>query len=385
MTALNSLLGIKKRIPPAVAAAMREMPVRGAWLQVVVGCAAPVIAVAMNQHAPSVVLLALAVGVAASGFGACAIWTFGGAPASGDRRARAAAVYCRWTLAVAGFVGLFGAWGLYQGLVSGWSLGHALLAGFLCSIAVSRVIDLAMVPEICAASLLLSIVPGMAVLVYGTIVTPHQASQLATMAGLMGLLILSNLHSLRLVHASIVDQLINEARLSSLVGLDPLTGLPNRLALDERLEAALARGAQGQLALHYVDLDNFKLVNDRHGHPVGDQLLKAVAKRLSGILREGDIAARIGGDEFVIIQAAVASADEAVALATRVVEALGTPFRIGEQTLNIGASIGVALVADHGIDPAALSAAADVALYEAKSAGRGAVRLAGRVMSANAA
>jgi diguanylate cyclase (GGDEF)-like protein len=385
MMAIKSLLGIRKRIPPAVAVAMREMPVRGAWLQIVVGFAALIIAVTMHRHAHSVLLLGLAAGVALSGFAAYATWAFSGARASGRRRDRAAVLYGRWCLAVAVFVGLFGAWGLYQGLVSGWSLGHALLAGFLCSIAVSRVIDLAMVPEICAGSLLFSTLPGLAVLVYGSIVARQQADQLATMAGLMALLILSGLHSLRLVHASIADQLISEARLSSLVGQDPLTGLPNRLALEERLEAALALPTQARVALHYVDLDNFKPVNDRHGHPVGDQLLKAVAKRLSGVLREGDIAARVGGDEFVIIQSDVAEPGEALALGARVVEALAAPFRIDEQTLNIGASVGVALVADHGADAAVLSAAADAALYQAKAAGRGAVRLAARALSQNAA
>ncbi|AWN52891.1 EAL domain-containing protein [Methylobacterium sp. 17Sr1-1] len=167
-----------------------------------------------------------------------------------------------------------------------------------------------------------------------------------------------------------------ESRAHDLARLDPLTGLPNRLQLREHLDAALARlerKAEG-CAVLLVDLDRFKPVNDTLGHPVGDALLRKVADRLRAMVRAGDTVARIGGDEFVVLQAGVTEPGEAQALARRVVDLVGRTYMIEGQLLSIGASVGVALAPADGRDADRLLKNADLALYRAKLDGRGTFR-----------
>lgn len=159
---------------------------------------------------------------------------------------------------------------------------------------------------------------------------------------------------------------------------DTLTDLPNRTLLADRMKQAAAEARRERaFALHYMDLDRFKPINDTHGHAVGDLLLQEVALRLRRVVREVDTVARIGGDEFVVLQ--LGAHDEAAArvLAERLVRALGQPFEISGLELEIGVSIGVALSSEHGLDTDALMKIADKALYEAKEAGRGTVCVAG--------
>ncbi|AWN49987.1 diguanylate cyclase [Methylobacterium terrae] len=167
-----------------------------------------------------------------------------------------------------------------------------------------------------------------------------------------------------------------ESRAHDLARLDPLTGLPNRLQLREHLDAALGRlqrTGEG-CAVLLVDLDRFKPVNDTLGHPVGDALLHKVADRLRSMVRAGDTVARIGGDEFVVLQAGVSAPDEAQALARRVVDLVGRTYMIEGQLLSIGASVGVALAPADGYDADRLLKNADLALYRAKLDGRGTFR-----------
>ncbi len=169
-----------------------------------------------------------------------------------------------------------------------------------------------------------------------------------------------------------------QARTAHMAHHDTLTGLPNRLLLQDRLSqvlAALPRGG-APVAVHYLDLDRFKPVNDRYGHATGDDLLKAVADRLRHETRPTDTAARVGGDEFIVVQTGIRTPADAEVLARRLVEAMARDFVIGEQTLHIGASIGVALAPNHGVEPEELIRLSDAALYEAKSAGRGDFRIA---------
>jgi diguanylate cyclase (GGDEF)-like protein len=144
---------------------------------------------------------------------------------------------------------------------------------------------------------------------------------------------------------------------------DALTGLPNRQLLRERLESALTRG---RVALLYLDLDRFKAVNDRLGHAAGDQLLVAVAERLKGSLREYDTAARIGGDEFVVV-CDVADAGEAEQLAERLRLALDHRYQHGDASLPVSASVGVAFTSDPHVTPEQALAEADAAMYAAKA------------------
>jgi diguanylate cyclase (GGDEF)-like protein len=158
--------------------------------------------------------------------------------------------------------------------------------------------------------------------------------------------------------------------------LDPLTGLPNRLLLRERLEEALARYQRmGEgCALLAVDLDRFKAVNDTLGHPVGDALLNVVADRLRSTLRPTDTVARIGGDEFIILQAGIANPEDTQALARRIVDLVGRAYVVEGHLVSIGASVGVAFVPSDGLDAEKLLKNADLALYRAKTDGRGTFR-----------
>ncbi|PIK71242.1 diguanylate cyclase, partial [Methylobacterium frigidaeris] len=167
-----------------------------------------------------------------------------------------------------------------------------------------------------------------------------------------------------------------ESRAHALARLDPLTGLPNRLQLREHLDAALVRlERKGEgCAVLLVDLDRFKPVNDTLGHPVGDALLHKVADRLRSMVRAGDTVARIGGDEFVVLQAGVTAPGEAQALARRIVDLVGRTYMIEGQLLSIGASVGVALAPADGSDADRLLKNADLALYRAKLDGRGTFR-----------
>jgi diguanylate cyclase (GGDEF)-like protein len=154
---------------------------------------------------------------------------------------------------------------------------------------------------------------------------------------------------------------------------DPLTEIANRLKFQEALEKALRNLKDGcGFALHWIDLDRFKAVNDTLGHPVGDALLKSVAKRLRNAVREGDIVARLGGDEFAVLHCS-ADRHDAESMSRRLLQAIGEPHPVGGQSVSCGASIGIAIAPAHGNSAEDLLKAADLALYRAKSTGRGVV------------
>lgn len=164
--------------------------------------------------------------------------------------------------------------------------------------------------------------------------------------------------------------------LRSIAHTDPLTGLGNRRALDGHLARLQAAGPPPDgttVAMLYLDLDGFKPINDRHGHPVGDQVLKKVGDRLQRSIRDGDSAVRLGGDEFAILARVPPDAGpaHAMALATRIIHDLSAPLATGGLDLRIGCSVGVALWPGHHPDPARVLHDADQALYTAKKAGRG--------------
>lgn len=157
---------------------------------------------------------------------------------------------------------------------------------------------------------------------------------------------------------------------------DPLTGLPNRLLLRERLKEAVGRLQRSgeACAVLLIDLDRFKPINDTLGHPMGDALLKKVADRLRSTVRPTDTVARIGGDEFVILQAGIQEAASTQALARRLVDLVGRAYMIDGHLLTIGASVGVALAPNDGIEADKLLKNADLALYRAKLDGRATYR-----------
>jgi diguanylate cyclase (GGDEF)-like protein len=177
-------------------------------------------------------------------------------------------------------------------------------------------------------------------------------------------------------YEEITDRRAAEARMVHLAHHDALTDLPNRVLFHHKLEAALARARRGQrLALLYLDLDQFKEVNDTLGHPVGDALLQVVAERLVQYTRETDTVARLGGDEFAIILAPIEKPTEAIRLANRVLELFDAPFDVAGHQIVTGTSIGIAFAPEDGTDSDQLLKNADLALYRAKVDGRAVYRL----------
>ncbi|MEO7760770.1 MAG: EAL domain-containing protein [Casimicrobiaceae bacterium] len=169
------------------------------------------------------------------------------------------------------------------------------------------------------------------------------------------------------------------ARAYKLAQQDILTGLPNRVLLNQRLQQilALAKREQQQVAVLFLDFDHFKRINDTLGHDTGDQLLQQVAQRLSSTMRESDLVARLGGDEFVLVLTGLnmaQSAHELMQLVERVRQTFNSPFSVKGQDLSLTVSIGVSLFPDDGIDAPSLIKQADTAMYAAKEQGRNAYR-----------
>ena len=166
-----------------------------------------------------------------------------------------------------------------------------------------------------------------------------------------------------------------EARMSRQARRDPLTGLANRTAIRDRLDQAFANPSDARaIALLVIDLDRFKYINDTHGHPLGDDLLRVVAQRLRALTGPEDLVGRLGGDEFAVIQPVAGYGDEAGVLALRICRELAAPYELGSIHASVGASVGVAFAARDAIATSELLKAADMALYAAKGQGRGSVR-----------
>jgi diguanylate cyclase (GGDEF)-like protein len=159
---------------------------------------------------------------------------------------------------------------------------------------------------------------------------------------------------------------------------DPLTGLPNRILVNDRLQQAITKAArdESQFALMIVDLDNFKPINDNHGHEAGDKVLQETARRMVGCVRESDTVARIGGDEFMVLLPVVESRQDAETVARKICEALEQPYKVGEISIYTSSSVGIALFPLHGEDAQALFQHADRAMYRAKAQGRNCVEVA---------
>lgn len=200
----------------------------------------------------------------------------------------------------------------------------------------------------------------------------------ATMAGSL----LASARIMEMLHQSRRERTELEQRLAELqarqdelhlkASHDDLTGLPNRSFTRTLVEKRLShRGLEGRLALAFIDLDDFKRVNDTYGHSVGDELLRNVAERLRAGTRDSDICGRIGGDEFVICIDDPHRPIDAAAIFSRISELVGRPFEIENQSISCSASIGVALYPQQGTTFEALLRAADTAMYRAKKRGKG--------------
>ena len=174
------------------------------------------------------------------------------------------------------------------------------------------------------------------------------------------------------VFTDITQKKESERRLEHLAHHDALTDLPNRSLFRDRLHQAIRKAGRDDqsLALLFIDLDRFKEVNDTLGHVAGDQLLVEAARRITACVRNSDTVARLGGDEFTVVLQGVEDGDAAAGIAREVIEALAAPFDLGQNTVSLSASIGIALCPDDAEDPDALTQAADQAMYDAKALGR---------------
>ncbi|GGD06639.1 diguanylate cyclase [Halopseudomonas salina] len=211
------------------------------------------------------------------------------------------------------------------------------------------------------------------------------AVPLATIEGIHGALVIQNrrsapaysdkdqqlLHYISTQIAAAIHRASMRERLEYLSRYDQLTSLPNRALLSDRINTALARARRekGKAAVLYLDLDKFKLVNDTHGHAIGDQLLKAVADRVIRCVRESDTVSRIGGDEFVILLEALDQPQQAHVIADKIREALNLPLILAGLELIIIPSIGIALYPDDADEEKQLLDLADSAMYRAKRLG----------------
>jgi diguanylate cyclase (GGDEF)-like protein len=186
-----------------------------------------------------------------------------------------------------------------------------------------------------------------------------------------------NMLEVRLLHEAARNQ---GKMLESLALKDPLTGLANRRLLAERMSMALvhARRNKSTMAVVYLDLDGFKQINNTLGHGAGDALLKMVAGRLVATVREEDTVARLGGDEFIMALWHVSGPDDAAKVALKVIEAVSQPYGIEGHTVSVTTSAGIGIYPVHGEDADTLLKSADLALYEAKRAGKNAYRISER-------
>ena len=174
------------------------------------------------------------------------------------------------------------------------------------------------------------------------------------------------------VYSDISERKATEERIRHLANHDALTGLPNRRLLEDRLQQAVgqARRKQTMAAVMLVDLDGFKLVNDRFGHRMGDRVLAAVAARLRRCVRETDTVARMGGDEFVVVLSDQRNLEDSSTVAEKILSTVAEPIPLGGQTFEIGASIGISLYPRDGATADELLRQADVAMYQVKEAGK---------------
>ena len=268
------------------------------------------------------------------------------------------------------FSGLVGAIGAYS---FQWPQADVQLFAvtFLISYCTGVLTRLAVRPKIAIGCTAIAAAPYITALLL-------QPSLLLNLLGLFILLMwIAGLQLIETTHRLTMEMLLTKSEMAELAGTDPLTGLANRFTLDQKLRRLFLDGSvrpESMVAVHFIDLDHFKAANDTHGHAVGDAILVEVGRRLTALLPADGIAARRGGDEFLIVQTAVRDPEEAYALARQITESISAPYEFHEQSVLIGATVGLSLTGDTTITAHSLIVAADQALYSAKRSGRGSVQ-----------
>jgi diguanylate cyclase (GGDEF)-like protein len=257
-------------------------------------------------------------------------------------------------------------------------LSHMLVVGLTFGYGAGLATRTAVRPAICTISLLLAVVPTL----FGLLAKAGElglqgAAVYLTQALLLATFTVAGLETVAYLYRTTLQHLVTKRDLVRLSRQDMLTGLPNRLLLQDRFEADIIdlQRSGHLVALLALDLDRFKAANDQFGHLVGDALLQAVAKRLRNTVAEQDTVARIGGDEFVVVQTGIRHDDEASTLAHRIVRVISAPYQINQNKVQIGVSIGIAIAPRDGLELEKLASCADAALYIAKRQGRGRVML----------
>ncbi|AOH84347.1 hypothetical protein AWL63_10590 [Sphingomonas panacis] len=262
------------------------------------------------------------------------------------------------------FAAVFGAFGA-RAFQIGSAESHMLMMGLLFGYAAGVAATVFLRPWIAIPSMALAVVPAIAVTL-----TKTNSTYIGAGALLLMFLVAGAHNTLRSYRIS-TKEITARRTFAMLARADALTGLENRLSLREAFEGMSARAGRNKIvAVHYLDLDRFKPVNDTYGHPVGDALLRAVSDRLRNALRAGDVAARIGGDEFVVLQTGK-NCSEAELQAQRMRKVIAEPYSIRGHELSIGTSVGYALYPEHGPDLDDLIAHADEALIGIKREGGG--------------
>jgi diguanylate cyclase (GGDEF)-like protein len=227
-------------------------------------------------------------------------------------------------------------------------------------------------PKLCALMVLLGALPtGAGLLLLATRSTGATAISYGLVGALFVLYAVSSLETVNHLYKAMIAQITIKHHFATVARTDALTGLANRVAMSELLMEVQTHASDAS-ALLLIDLDGFKAVNDRLGHPAGDQLLKSVARSISGTLRPGDFAVRMGGDEFAIVQRQSPGPHETLALAERIIRSIASLS--SGSNVDIGASIGIATFEGMREDPDVVIDRADRALYRAKRAGGNVVR-----------
>jgi diguanylate cyclase (GGDEF)-like protein len=256
-----------------------------------------------------------------------------------------------------------------------YPLLHLITVSLVFSFGAGVVARISIRPRICVVSLLLATVPTVAALAFHAFST-HSDTLHTEMflieAMLVAMITGLSLHTVAYLYRSAVEHHTARHDLTQLAKYDALTGLANRLLLRERFQLSVAAATRKGhiLAVHFLDLDGFKAVNDRYGHPIGDALLEQVACRLEAIVRAGDTVARLGGDEFVVLQGGLLHEDEAKMLARRIIRQLSLPYEVNDSVMSVSVSVGIATAPQQGIELERLLACADAALYRAKADGK---------------
>jgi diguanylate cyclase len=252
---------------------------------------------------------------------------------------------------------------------------HLLTVSLVFGFGAGIVSRIAVRPKVCVISLVLATLPTILALAVHAL-QPHpdpvhtelfliEAFIVAMIAGL-------SLQTVAHLYRSAVEHLTGRHDMAQLAKTDALTGLANRLSLREHFQERMAAAtrAESLVAVHFLDLDGFKAINDHHGHPAGDAVLKEVARRLEAMVRSADAVARLGGDEFVVLQANLLQDSEAELLARRIIREISKPYFADDIQLSVSVSVGIAMAPKLGVELERLLACADAALYRAKAGGK---------------